>query len=259
MAQNELVLKIPSSENRHMHLTEHHEAATNLNLDSHSQNTKSTKSKSDTSRGQCHSRESSGTSNLSVKFTIEREGIGGSSPSITESVSVCSSPQGLPANSNLQEYSKFSKPTIATANKNRNKKRRCRKSVESSGKDSGTVCGMSSANEDYSNTHPSEDGSLGDERTTMDELSDEGIRLQRSLQNNFDINDSKNCGAKNISASELNQITKKNFTTQQMNTCIQKNSNTKSDSAYNANVSPSYADISIVESQQHSCKNGPNR
>ena len=175
MAQEELILKIPSETND-VSFDGHHEAATNLNLVSQVLKTNQSKTiDDDTSRRQTHSRESSGTSNLSVKFTIEREGNGSSSPSVTESVSVCSTPQNLSPNSNLCVSAK---PPLGLCNaKVKSKKRRSRKSVESSGQDSGAISGGNSANEDYHQTVLSEDCSVEDEITTMDELSDEGNRL----------------------------------------------------------------------------------
>lgn len=189
MAQNKLELKNSSEEYEHTNSNEHHEAAENLNLVSQEKKSRM-KTNADTCRVQGHSRESSGTSNLSVKFTIEREGTCGSSPSITESVSMCSSPQDLSShssNSNFGPYSMCAKPSLVPAStKTRSKKRRSRKSVESSGHDSGALCEANSENEECENSNHSEIGSLEDEGITSDELSGEEKLLQQCCAKNME-------------------------------------------------------------------------
>ena len=94
------------------------------------------------SRGQSHSRESSGTSNLSVKFTIERE-TDSSTPSISESVSICSSPEIACHKSKCGAYSSYNHPS----NKCKVKKKKHRSITESSGISSCAACENSSENE----------------------------------------------------------------------------------------------------------------
>ena len=193
MPLDELVLKIPSEGDIPLESNRHEEAATNLNM-TVSQEVKHKESLSQhkgnqssaaasTSRG--HSRESSGTSNLSVKFTIEREG--GNQSSITESVSVCSTPQQLSPNPNLAVQSlSCSKPphgasTSSTGAKSANvRRKRSRKSLDSSEHDSGAISGSNSvANDDFQNELASEDDLDDGEGTTTDELSDEGNRVNQ--------------------------------------------------------------------------------
>ena len=252
MAQDELVLKIPSEETNHLRFNEHHEAAANLNLVSQVLKNKS-KTRPDASRGQTHSRESSGTSNLSVKFTIERE-VGGSSPSVTESVSVCSSPQDLSPNTNFGVHSKCSKPPLVPCiKKGKSKKRRPRKSDGSSGQDSGALSGNNSANEDYSNAVLSEDGSLEDEGTTMDELSDEGNRhhlcsVNESEAGHLEENDSWH--APSSSVSHQNQYSMSDDRTE--NTDICKNNSNKKGEHYTKVVStPSKTSVSVTDSKDY--------
>ena len=178
MSQNELVLKV-TEEGRSTSLNENHEAATNLNLVSPIIKTKKSNSKSSGRHVQTHSRESSGTSNLSVKFTIERDETDGSSASITESVSVCSSPQESLHNTKYSERPQCGKPPVPPSNHSKNRRRKCRKSVESSGKDSGIICLENSAGENINNEQHKIQESKCDGYSSTDDLSDVENRLHQ--------------------------------------------------------------------------------
>ena len=232
-----------------MRFNEHHEAAANLNFVPQDLKTNQSKTRPEaSSRG--HSRESSGTSNLSVKFTIEKEGVGGSSPSVTESVSVCSTPQDLSQNFGVN--SKCGQPPpVPCTTKGKSKKRRSRKSVGSSEQDSGALSGTNSANEDYSNGALSEDGSLEDEGTTMDELSDEGNRQHLCHVNESETGNPQVHGSLHAplsSVSNQNQCNNKSGDRSVNFEICKNNSNNKGDHVSNVLSTPSNTGLSITDS-----------
>ena len=188
MSQNELILKV-SDEGSSSSCNDNHEEAANLNLISPIIKTKKFNSKSSGPSVQTHSRASSGTSNLSVKFTIDRDETDRSSPSITESVSVCSSPQNCSTYLNYNENAKFSKPPVPPSNQTKSKRRKCRKSVDSSGQDSGIMC-TNSVNEVIDNdSQENKNGKCNDECLSMDEVSDADNRLHQVQQNEENSNE----------------------------------------------------------------------
>ena len=93
----------------------------------------------------------------------------------------------------------------------------------------------------------------------MDELSDEGPRLQKSKDTKSEIPDSGEQRINHNPSCALNNNPKNNSTTHVVNTIVHKNKNTKSDRDNNANPASTYADSSLVEAQQQSCDNSLNR
>ena len=213
MSQKELVLKIANEESSSS-CNDSHEAATNLNVVTPIIKTKRANSKSAAPHVQTHSRASSGTSNLSVKFTIDRDETDGSSPSISESVSVCSSPQDCSTYSKYNEKSNFSKPPVPPGSQTKSKRRKIRKSVESSGQDSGILCSISSAKEEnIDEQRTMQDCNFSGECSSSDELSDVENRLKYSEDeyvNNLSKYSNKNqniqsCGFKENIKNYINQ------------------------------------------------------
>ena len=187
MSQNELVLKV-ADEASSSSCNENHEAATNLNVVTPIIKTHRSNSKSSGPNVQTHSRASSGTSNLSVKFTIDRDETDGSSPSITESVSVCSSPQDPSIYSKYCNNPKFSKPPVPPASQKKSKRRKSRKSVESSGQDSGIMCPNST--KDVNERQNMQDCNYSDECSSSDDFSDVENRLNDYTEDKYENNQS---------------------------------------------------------------------
>jgi hypothetical protein len=94
----------------------------------------------------------------------------------------------------------------------------------------------------------------------MDELSDEGTRLQQSKDTKSEVPDSEEHGINhNLSACVPNQNPKNNHLTHVVKKSALKNKNIKSDHVNNANIHSTYADLSLVEAKQHSCDHSLNR
>ena len=104
MEQHALVSNMTSQASDSIDLKEHNQVSANPGSRFQTKKEPGSIMKESSSRGQSHSRESSGTSNLSVKFTIERE-TDSSTPSISESVSICSSPEVAGHKSKCGTYS----------------------------------------------------------------------------------------------------------------------------------------------------------
>ena len=239
MSQKELVLKVANEENSSS-CNENHEAATNLNVVTPIIKTKKANSKSAGPHVQTHSRASSGTSNLSVKFTIDRDETDGSSPSISESVSVCSSPQDCSTYSKYSENSNFSKPPVPPGSQTKSKRRKIRKSVESSGQDSGILCSISSAKENIDKQRTNQECNFSGECSSSDELSDVENRLKYSrdeYENKLSTYSNQNqnvqsCGFKQNIKSYLNQ----SIIGQQSRSVIMENKH-NTDTQCNSNIS----------------------
>ena len=142
MEQHILVSNITSEDSDCIDPNEHNQVSTNPGSRFQTKKEPGSIMKQSSSRGQSHSRESSGTSNLSVKFTIERE-TDSSTPSISESVSICSSPEVAGHKSKCGTYLNYNHPS----NKCKVKKKKHRSITESSGISSCAACENSSENE----------------------------------------------------------------------------------------------------------------
>ena len=140
MEQHALVSNITSEASDSIDLKEHNQVIANPGSRLQTKKEPGSIMKESSSRGQSHSRESSGTSNLSVKFTIERE-TDSSTPSISESVSICSSPEVASHKLKCGTYSNH------PPNKCKVKKKKHRSITESSGISSCAACENSSENE----------------------------------------------------------------------------------------------------------------
>ena len=163
-----------SEESDCIDLKEHNQVTTNPGSRFQTKKEPGSIMKESPSRGQSHSRESSGTSNLSVKFTIERE-TDSSTPSISESVSICSSPEVGGHKSKCETYSNYNHPP----NKGKVKKKKHRSITESSGISSCAACENSSENEYTENRKNCEHELLEDGDTRKDDQCD---NLKNSVQ-----------------------------------------------------------------------------
>ena len=168
MEQHILVSNITSEESDCIDLKDHTQVTTNPGSRFQTKKEPGSIMKESSSRGQSHSRESSGTSNLSVKFTIERETDDSSTPSISESVSICSSPEVAGHKSKCGTYSNYNHPP----NKGKVKKKKHRSITESSGISSCAACENSSENEYTENGKNCEHELLEDGVTHKDDQCD---------------------------------------------------------------------------------------
>ena len=167
MEQHILVSNTTSQESDCIDPHEHNQVNTNPGSRFQTKKEPGSIMKESSSRGQSHSRESSGTSNLSVKFTIERE-TDSSTPSISESVSICSSPEVAGHKSKCGTYSNYNHPS----NKCKLKKKKHRSITESSGISSCAACENSSENEYTENYKNCEHELLEDGDTRKDDQCD---------------------------------------------------------------------------------------
>ena len=174
MEQHILVSNTTSEESDCIDPNEHNQVSTNPGSRFQTKKEPGSIMKESSSRGQSHSRESSGTSNLSVKFTIERE-TDSSTPSISESVSICSSPEVAGHKSKCGTYSNYNHPS----NKFKVKKKKHRSITESSGISSCAACENSSENEYTENCKNCEHELLEDGDTPKD---DQGDNFKNSVQ-----------------------------------------------------------------------------
>ena len=174
MEEHILVSNTTSEESDCIDLKEHNQVTTNPSSRFQTKKEPGSIMKESPSRGQSHSRESSGTSNLSVKFTIERE-TDSSTPSISESVSICSSPEVGGHKSKCETYSNYNHPP----NKGKVKKKKHRSITESSGISSCAACENSSENEYTENCQNCEHELLEDGDTRKDDQCD---NLKNSVQ-----------------------------------------------------------------------------
>ena len=165
MEQHILVSNITSEESDCIDLKDHNQVTTNPGSRFQTKKEPGSIMKESSSRGQSHSRESSGTSNLSVKFTIERE-TDSSTPSISESVSICSSPEVASHKLKCGTYSNH------PPNKCKVKKKKHRSITESSGISSCAACENSSENESTENGKNCEHELLEDGDTCKDDQCD---------------------------------------------------------------------------------------
>ena len=175
MEQHILVSNITSEESDCIDLKDHNQVTTNPGSRFQTKKEPGSIMKESSSRGQSHSRESSGTSNLSVKFTIERE-TDSSTPSISESVSICSSPEVASHKLKCGTYSNH------PPNKCKVKKKKHRSITESSGISSCAACENSSENECTENCKNCE--LLEDGDTRKDDQCDHFKNKQRTNRPN---------------------------------------------------------------------------
>ena len=223
MEQHILVSNTTSEESGCIDPNEHNQVNTNPGSRFQTKKEPGSIMKESSSRGQSHSRESSGTSNLSVKFTIERE-TDSSTPSISESVSICSSPEVEGHKSKCRTYSNYNHPS----NKCKVKKKKHRSITESSGISSCATCENSSENEYTENCKNCEHELLEDGNTRKDDPCDNFKNsLQRTNRPNkqSQILDYENVNAKmqNIENQNTNKNSSNAIDTELLKQCRKSN------------------------------------